>query len=233
MLADLTVRSFYDNVLYSKAGKGEEKCLLDGISDQLSKEKKFSFAAVNEQFMKSVKIMENVVLVPTRLMDLELGNEKDRKFTDLFSGAQISLFDVFHLLKMFRDKMQAMAVTDEEELSSPSQQQQQSQSPFEVDEILLSLSSHKVTVDCDSGLWSLSSAASRESIEEDLGTTSNDDRSSTSSGDSEACSLDSTHVVKQSLHSAKSLCSFLSELTKLAHHVVAKYLQEMQCDLCE
>lgn len=220
MPGDLSTRRFYSSVLYTKAAKQNPPLLQ--ISDHWNKEKKFSFVFVNEQFMKSVKDMEDVVLVPTRLLDIEVKGEAS--IPDLLSGGQNNLFEVFHLLKKFRDKMQAMAVMSEDEISSPNM-------PLEVDDTLFTFSSKdKVPVDCDSGLWSLSSSASRESIEEDLVT--GDDRSS-SSGDSDASSLDSTTVVKQSLHSAKSLCSFLNELIDVAHYVVSKYLLEMQCDLCE
>lgn len=215
------MRCFYTDVLYTKKEKQSGRSLLE-ISNPWNKERKFSFAFVNEQFMKSVKTMEDAVLVPTRLLDLEVKGEAS--IPDLLSGGQNNLFEVFHLLKKFRDKMQAMAVGSEDEMISSSANQQ---SPFEVDDTLYSFSPK--LMDCDSGLWSLSSSASRESMEDLV---ASDDRSS-SSGDSEVSSLDSTTVVKQSLHSAKSLCSFLSELTGVAHYVVSKYLNETQCDLCE
>lgn len=241
MPGDLRTRIFYADVLYTKVMRQSGPLLEQNNPWNTSvRERKFSFVFVNEQFMKSVKLMEAVVLVPTRLLDMDVRGET--RIPDLISGMTSvvsngsdtgsnnnspgsNLYEVFHLLKKFRDKMQAMAITSEDEITGPN-------ACIEVEDLMCSFVP-KVT-DCDSGLWSLSSSASRESIDAcvDSSSSSSDDRSS-HSGDSESGSLDSTYAVKKSLLSAKSLCTFLNEMTGAAQFVVSRYLQEMGCDLCE
>ena len=223
MPTDVMMRSFYTDVLYTRAG-AQLPPLLE-LNNPWHKERKFSFVFVNECFMKAVKQMEEAVLVPNRLKDMEAkGGE-----TPVLVARHDNLLDVFKLLRAYRDRMQALGLATEEEAG------------LALEEVTVE-SAHALTLsaakamDCDSGLWSLSSASSstsRESIEEDGA--ASDDRSSTDGTDSDACSLslDSTLVVKKSLHSAKALCSFLSELTAVAHFVLHQYLREMQCDLCE
>ena len=213
------MRTFYSAVLYAKGEKLAPLSLREIISIPWNREMKFSL--VIEQFIRSVGTMEDVVLVPTRLLDMEV--KDDSSIPDLLSSDHNNLFEVFHLLKKFRDKLQSVAVPNDDEISSPDHEQQ----ALELDNRLYTFSPKAMA--CDSGLWSLSSA-SRESIEEDLVT--NDGRSS-SSCNSEDCSLDSTTMIKQSLHSAKSLCAFLIETTSIAHHIVCMYLQNVQCELCE
>lgn len=258
MPGDLRTRCFYADVLYARSLKQSGIPLLEQNNPWNTniRDRKFSFVYVNEQFMKTVKLMEEVVLVPTRLLDIEVKGESS--IPDLIcagsgssnagssqkhetairnennngggggsgvgsSGSGSNLYEVFHLLKKIRDKMQAMAITSEDEITSPSH-------CFEVEDLLCSFVPK--VIDCDSGLWSLSSSASRESIDACLDSCSSSlDEHSSHSSDSD--SLDSTYVVKKSLLSAKSLCTFLSEMTGVAQVLITRYLQEMQCDLCE
>ena len=194
------MRSFYSNVLYTKSAKQSAlpPLLLDLNhlgSAGCAAGREFSFVFVNERFLKAVKLMEEVVLVPTRLLDVSLedsggsssGGGGGGDMPALIAGpgragpagAHSSLFEVFHLLKKFRDRMQSMAVTSEDEIvAGPGAQPGLDPES----EALLALGhSHSSSnsnsgngngpspkLDCDSGLWSsLSSSASRDSMEED------------------------------------------------------------------
>lgn len=187
-----------------------------------------SFVSISEAFVAAVDKMTTTVLVPTKLMDIELGEETINVPQLLLAGGHSNLYEVFVMIKQFKERLASMALEDETGGSL---------NASDVDESLFaSLGGAKaremlLVKDLDSGNWSHSGSSA--SLEMSLGS----DGQGTSSSEEGATSEDSmdrlseaSFRVKQGLSSAKGLCAFLIELTDLTDFIVGRYLKEMNCE---
>lgn len=138
-----TLRSFYSNVLYTKATNYltvPDGSNGDGGTSASAKEKKRrksskSLSNISDNFIRAVENMESVVLIPTKLLDIPVAG--DMTIPDLISSGHSNLYDIYKSIKGFKDKLTSLNVTDDDE--EESDDGPNSAVTFDVDDIIANL----------------------------------------------------------------------------------------------
>jgi len=205
----MSLRCYYSKALYAKTNRLTVPSAHHRSSTvSRKKSSSTSFLNLSAEFIKKVEAMEESVLVPTKLMDIECKDDPETPQLVAMTGSS-NLYEMFSLIKNFKAKLEAMAL-DEDQMTSLS--------PLEVDDSLTLTSAQLSSL--DSGHWSASSAGSCQSEE---------DSSLSCSSDAETVS-EASYRVKRSLNSARGLIAFLVELSDAIEYIVSRYCDEFQCD---
>lgn len=158
-----SLRSFYSNVLYTKAsnyltvpGSSDGSSPLGNQMGGVSKEKKRrksskSLSNISDNFIRAVENMESVVLIPTKLLDIPVAG--DMTIPDLISSGHTNLYEIYRSIKGFKEKLTSLNVTDEDEeegdsLGGGASISGPSSSSFDVDDIIANLTASL----CEQGL---------------------------------------------------------------------------------
>ena len=145
----MSLRCYYSKALYAKTNRltvptGHHRRSGAGEVGR-KKSSSTSFLNLSAEFIKKVESMEESVLVPTKLMDIECKDDPESPQLVAMTGSQ-NLYEMFQLIKNFKNKLEAMAL-DEDQMTSLS--------PLEVDDSLTLTSAQLSSL--DSGHWSASS----------------------------------------------------------------------------
>lgn len=227
-------RCFYSRALYNGNKTTTNGLLAVPSSPRMRRTSSSSFLNISSAFIAAVEKMSETVLVPTRLMDVDIAEEALLTPTAvpqiLLSGGHASLFDVFLMIQQFKDRLASMAIDDDE--------QGRALTARDVDETLFAsfMSKEMIKETLDSGHWSHSSSGSSVSLENSLEGLNMDSESKLDSLMTINSDVDQDRLseasfrVKQGLSSAKGLCAFLIELHDLTEFIISKYLQATDCD---
>lgn len=144
-----TIRSFYSNVLYTKASNyltvpdGSSGLTHGGASSKDKKRRKSSksLSNISDNFIRAVENMESVVLIPTKLLDIPVAG--DMTIPDLISSGHTNLYEIYKSIKGFKEKLTSLNATDEEEEEGDDQigsaTGPASGTSFDVDDIIASI----------------------------------------------------------------------------------------------
>lgn len=89
-----TLRAFYDKALYAKANRLQVPDVKHG--GRLKKSSSSSFLNISSDFVKKVDDMEQTVLIPTKLMDIEISDDPNAPQLILLTGNS-NLYDVYQV----------------------------------------------------------------------------------------------------------------------------------------
>lgn len=137
----MSYRAIYSKALYAR----DEAVPKVSNKRLLRRQSSSSFVAISHDFVRQVEEMEQCVLVPTKLMDIECKDDPDVPMLILLNGSGgNNLYNVYSLIRSFKEKLAAMDL-DDEQLSCAS--------PRDIDESITQLTSAQLS-HLDSGNWS-------------------------------------------------------------------------------